>query len=63
MENSLENCLDYILLKSNEAEFEEWNKKIILIGNDWQVGKRKYPQTVGLSDHMPLESTYFFRKN
>ena len=55
--------IDYILLKSNAAEFEEWNKKIILIGNDWQVGKRKYPQTVGLSDHMPLESTYFFRKN
>ncbi|MDG2369434.1 MAG: endonuclease/exonuclease/phosphatase family protein [Flavobacteriales bacterium] len=55
--------IDYILLKTNGSDVKELNKKIILIGNDWKVGKRKYPETVGLSDHMPVESSYVFINN
>ena len=47
--------IDYILIRKNESTFNQVSKKIILIGSDWEVGKRKYPETVGLSDHMPLE--------
>ena len=55
--------IDYILIKTNGANIKQVDKKIILIGNDWKVGKRKYPETVGLSDHMPLESSYIFINN
>ena len=55
--------IDYILIKTNGANIKQVDKKIILIGNDWKVGKRKYPETVGLSDHMPLESSYVFINN
>ena len=55
--------IDYILIKTNGANIKQIDKKIILIGNDWKVGKRKYPETVGLSDHMPLESSYIFINN
>ena len=47
--------IDYILIRKNQSSFSQVSKKILLIGNDWEVGKRKYPETVGLSDHMPLE--------
>ncbi len=47
--------IDYILIRKNASTFNQVRKKILLIGNDWEVGKRKYPETVGLSDHMPLE--------
>ena len=55
--------IDYMLLKANGSDVKELNKKIILIGNYWKVGERKYPETVGLSDHMPVESSYVFFNN
>jgi len=53
--------IDYILIRENDSSFEQVQKKILLIGNDWEVGKRKYPETVGLSDHMPLELIFIIR--
>ena len=55
--------IDYILLKDNNSTIGQDYKRILLIGSDWQVGKRKYPKTVGLSDHMPLEIAYSFKSN
>ena len=52
--------IDYILIRKNESEFNQISKKIILIGSDWKVGKRRFPDTVGLSDHMPLELYFKF---
>ena len=47
--------IDYILVRNNNSSFEQFQKKILLIGNDWEIGERRYPETVGLSDHMPLQ--------
>ncbi|MAP01290.1 MAG: hypothetical protein CMD01_00530 [Flavobacteriales bacterium] len=55
--------IDYILLKDNNSTIDQDYKRILLIGSDWQVGKRKYPKTVGLSDHMPIEIAYSFKSN
>ena len=52
--------IDYILIRKNQSSFSQVSKKILLIGSDWEVGERKYPETVGLSDHMPLELHFKF---
>ena len=52
---ALFNHSSYILLRNNNSSFEQFQKKILLIGNDWEIGERRYPETVGLSDHMPLQ--------
>ena len=47
--------IDYILIRKNQSTYKQLSKRILLIGSDWEIGERKYPETVGLSDHMPLE--------
>ena len=47
--------IDYILIRKNQSTYKQLSKRILLIGSDWEIGERKFPETVGLSDHMPLE--------
>jgi len=55
--------IDYILLRRNHSSVRQIRKRITLYGPEWKPEKsRIYPESVGLSDHLPVEMWVVFDK-
>ncbi len=54
--NIVKRTIDYIFVRKNKSKIKVAKKRKLLIGPDWkQGGKKIYLETVGLSDHYPID--------